>query len=162
MASCTRLGLTRARIEPLLGGPLMPPSWGVSKDGSYEREAPTARLGFPSRHRCASRSACGRCGAAFPRERRPSEVGSKALDLVFDGVGSPLRFALALQRRRAELGENPLPLLAGCRSTAALMAACGAQLWVSFEREERTMAGFVPTGRCLSFAAKGPNENGSC
>src|SRR5215213_1662345 len=106
--------------------------------------------------------ACGRCGAAFPRERRPSEVGSKALDLVFDGVGSPLRFEIALQRRRAELGENPLPLLAGCRSTAALMAACGAQLWVSFEREERTMAGFVPTGRCLSFAAKGPNENGSC
>jgi len=25
----------------------MPPSSGVSKDGSYERKAPTARLGFP-------------------------------------------------------------------------------------------------------------------
>jgi hypothetical protein len=43
------------------------------------------------------------------RQRRssgaaPSEVGLKALGLVFDGVGSPLRFLLALQRRRAELG----------------------------------------------------------
>jgi hypothetical protein len=34
-ASCTQLGSTRARIEPLSGGPLMPPSSGVSKDGSY-------------------------------------------------------------------------------------------------------------------------------